>query len=826
MKINLLLLYFFLLLILSKSLSSQNISEFVIPQKIINERISQIEELKVKWKKNALDECSYTCNVTTSNTGEVKTISLDELIIEFDLPDGYTGDPSEFGIELTDETGQKIFIEGELIEDIIPQDPRIQGFKIKKPKIRVKVNLKKIPDIGKVAKKLIFQPVAKFGTDVWKGFVREVITPIEKNLGKIKAFVPFKVTINGLTEWKFEIEIDIQVGSLLKVKAVGYVVGGASGVTFGGAVTSLTIANFPVPQEYLPKYEKSMTWLEVAASVWCAFPANAVSPPCVKFYSNQIYIDAFKAATGPKPGEALLRQYVIKPFIKDLNNVVTYGTEQILTFPPPEVVTKIASNEIADALKLYGEIKNKDGFLLVKKGFVYATSEDPSLYEGIELVAGILSSDPITGSTTIQPDQSFGEYTVNMKKPQVPGTYYYRAYAIDGIDTIYGTNQTFTVAAACAAGAASSTPTVTANTVMTNITHTTTSATGIGTATGLPAGVTAAWASNTITISGTPTAAGTFNYSIPLTGTSCSAVNATGTITVAAACATGAASSTPTVTVNTTLTNITHTTTSATGIGTATGLPAGVTAAWAANTITISGTPTATGTFNYSIPLTGTSCSAVNATGTITVAAAFICGQNGIDDIDGNFYNTVLIGNQCWTVQNLRVSKYKDGSSIINSTDLGTWSSQRSGAWVYLYNNSDAIGYGKIYNWYAVSDSRGLCPIGWREPSDGDWTTLINYLGGSSIAGGKLKISGTTFWNDPNVGADNSSGFSAIGGGILNLDSPFFSGVGGNAFYWSKDGDSGALGNGNNLVLYQYGIQVTQSYQDKRSGAWVRCLKE
>jgi uncharacterized protein (TIGR02145 family) len=361
---------------------------------------------------------------------------------------------------------------------------------------------------------------------------------------------------------------------------------------------------------------------------------------------------------------------------------------------------------------------------------------------------------------------------------------------------------------------------------MTNITHTTTSATGIGTATGLPTGVTAAWASNTITISGTPSGTGTFNYTIPLTGTSCSAVNATGTITVTAACAAGAASSTPTLNVNTVMTNITHTTTSATGIGTATGLPTGVTAAWASNTITISGTPTATGTFNYTIPLTGTSCNAVNATGTITVAAAFICGQNEIYDIDGNFYNTVLIGNQCWTQQNLRVSKYNDGSSIINSTDLGTWSSQRNGAWVYLYNNNSAIGYGKIYNWYAVSDSRGLCPIGWREPSDGDWTTLINYLGGSSIAGGKLKISGTTFWNDPNVGADNSSGFSAIGGGILNLDSPFFSGVGGNAFYWSKGGDSGDIGNGNNLILYQYGIQVTQSYQDKRSGAWVRCLKE
>jgi hypothetical protein len=136
---------------------------------------------------------------------------------------------------------------------------------------------------------------------------------------------------------------------------------------------------------------------------------------------------------------------------------------------------------------------------------------------------------------------------------------------------------------------------------------------GIGTATGLP-GVTAAFASNTITISGTPTVSGTFNYSIPLTG-GCGAVNATGTITVTPNNTASAASTTPTTCISTVLTD---TQTTGAGIGTATGLPAGVTAAFASNTITISGTPTVSGTFNYTIPLTG-GCGAVNATGTITV---------------------------------------------------------------------------------------------------------------------------------------------------------------------------------------------------------------
>jgi hypothetical protein len=185
-------------------------------------------------------------------------------------------------------------------------------------------------------------------------------------------------------------------------------------------------------------------------------------------------------------------------------------------------------------------------------------------------------------------------------------------------------SKTIVVNATNTAGTASSSPTLCINTALTAITHTTTSATGIGTATGLPAGVTAAWAANTITISGTPTASGTFNYSIPLNG-GCGTVNATGTITVTPANTAGTASSSPTLCINTALTNITRTTTGATGIGTATGLPAGVTAAWAANTITISGTPTASGTFNYSIPLTG-GCGTVNATGTITVTPANTAG--------------------------------------------------------------------------------------------------------------------------------------------------------------------------------------------------------
>ena len=215
--------------------------------------------------------------------------------------------------------------------------------------------------------------------------------------------------------------------------------------------------------------------------------------------------------------------------------------------------------------------------------------------------------------------------------PTASGIFNYSIPLTGNYDSVTATG-TITVNPANTVGVASSTPELCINSVLTNITHTTTGATGIGTATGLPAGVSAAWSANVITISGTPTASGTFSYSIPLTG-GCNSLSATGTVIVTLANTVSAASSSPTLCINSALTNITHTTTGATGIGTATGLPAGVSAAWSANVITISGTPTASGTFSYSIPLTG-GCGTINATGTILIKAAPIASVS-VTDLSG-----------------------------------------------------------------------------------------------------------------------------------------------------------------------------------------------
>jgi uncharacterized protein (TIGR02145 family) len=340
-----------------------------------------------------------------------------------------------------------------------------------------------------------------------------------------------------------------------------------------------------------------------------------------------------------------------------------------------------------------------------------------------------------------------------------------------------------------------------------------------------------------ITISGTPTAAGVFNYTIPITGTSCNNVNATGTITVEAACAVGTASSTPTLTLNTALTNITHTTTKATGIGSASGLPEGVTAAWASNTITISGTPTATGTFNYTIPLTGTTCNGVNATGTITVTVS-ACPDPTIT-YNGYDYKTVGIGDQCWMAENLRTRKYNDDTDIPFDASGGaagngsgqTWGALTSGAHtLYAHdstaNPSNLISRGYLYNWYAVNDSRKLCPDGWHVPTDAEWTTLTTFLVWN-VAGGKMKQRGTTLWNTPNTSATNESGFSAVPGGWRESNG-FFSSIIFNAVFWSATEKDNSTGWFRSLSSAAASVSSNDTFREgkKSDGYSVRCLRD
>lgn len=141
-----------------------------------------------------------------------------------------------------------------------------------------------------------------------------------------------------------------------------------------------------------------------------------------------------------------------------------------------------------------------------------------------------------------------------------------------------------------------------------------------------------------------------------------------------------------------------------------------------------------------------------------------------ITDIDGNEYNTVVIGTQTWMQENLKVTKFNNGTSIQLITDDSEWikmyREDEKDAYCWYENDKGSYGntYGALYNWYAV-ESDNICPTGWHLPTDAEWTTLVDYLGGASVAGGKMKEAGTIRWKDPNEGATNESGFTALPAG-------------------------------------------------------------
>src|ERR1035437_5597261 len=147
---------------------------------------------------------------------------------------------------------------------------------------------------------------------------------------------------------------------------------------------------------------------------------------------------------------------------------------------------------------------------------------------------------------------------------------------------------------------------------------------------------------------------------------------------------------------------------------------------------------------------------------------------------------SVTICSQIWMLNNLEVTTYRNGDPIPQVTDSIQWVNLTTGAWCY-YNNNSANGpvYGKLYNWYAVNDPRGVAPAGWHVPSDAEWTTLSTCLGGDLIAGGPMKETGTTHWTYANSGATNSSGFTGLPGGYrTNVGT--FNVVGSAGGWWSS----------------------------------------
>jgi uncharacterized protein (TIGR02145 family) len=190
----------------------------------------------------------------------------------------------------------------------------------------------------------------------------------------------------------------------------------------------------------------------------------------------------------------------------------------------------------------------------------------------------------------------------------------------------------------------------------------------------------------------------------------------------------------------------------------------------------------------------------------------------------------IIIGTHQWMQKNLEVTKYRNGDDIPYEPDTKKWSQLTTGAWCY-YNNDQANGitYGKLYNWYAVNDPRGLAPLGWHIPNNDEWRVLSIFLGATSLidtVGGKMKTTGNAHWKIPNTGATNESGFSGLPGGCIAPDGTFVN-ITTDAYWWSASQSVTS-----STVAFFHQLRHLDKYlylnssSDKKRGLSVRCIKD
>lgn len=196
-----------------------------------------------------------------------------------------------------------------------------------------------------------------------------------------------------------------------------------------------------------------------------------------------------------------------------------------------------------------------------------------------------------------------------------------------------------------------------------------------------------------------------------------------------------------------------------------------------------------------------------------------------ITDIDGNTYNTISIGSQIWMKENLKTVHYNNGDPISLVTDLEEWALTETGSYCD-YNNSLSDGniYGHLYNYYAVKDDRNICPSGWHVPSDNEWNTLVDYLGGSEVAGSKMKEKGEKYWTIQNIDATNTSGFSAIPGGGRYPEYYHINEV---AYWWTSSAGTISGGWGAIYRAIAYDSKMVYRFDNAAlaNGYNVRCIK-
>jgi len=453
------------------------------------------------------------------------------------------------------------------------------------------------------------------------------------------------------------------------------------------------------------------------------------------------------------------------------------------------------------------------------------------------------TANPTTGSSKIASGSGTGTFTATMT-PLQPGTLYHvRAYAINTSGTSYGTDETFTTLAVG--------PTVTTANV-TVFAQTTATAGGNVTATGgadvTARGVCFGTTANPTTAGAHVAAAtgGLGTFTVSLTGLTpgtlyyvrAYAINSASTeygnqvtFTTSSVSLATLTTTTPNPVTNVSAVTGGNITSDGGGSITERGVCWGTSAA-----PTIAGSHQASGTGgtgSFAVTINGLS------EGTLYHVRAYAVNSAGpaygnevtfltsMSDADGNVYKTVIIGTQIWMAENLKTTKYKDGlTGIPLETGNANWAGLTTPAYCW-YANDEANKniYGALYNWFTVNTGN-LCPTGWHVPIDDEWTTLTTFLGGESVAGGKLKQTGTTLWLDPNTGATNESGFTALPGGYRYRLDGTFADVGKLSYWWSATEYIYDAAKAYYRELFNDQASVFREGATKTAGKYVRCLKD
>lgn len=192
-----------------------------------------------------------------------------------------------------------------------------------------------------------------------------------------------------------------------------------------------------------------------------------------------------------------------------------------------------------------------------------------------------------------------------------------------------------------------------------------------------------------------------------------------------------------------------------------------------------------------------------------------------VTDIDGNIYNTVVIGSQTWMAENLKTTRFNNGDPILTSPALLPQKNPIC-QWVYRQDSRNLETYGRLYTWYVTSSTRNVCPVGWHVPTDKEWEVLWDYLGGKPVAGGKLKESGVAHWIGTDSTVTNSIGFSGLPGGMRAYGQ--FTLLGEFAAFWGADSYSVDKGHFYYINTSFNFLGASATY--KNNGVSIRCVKD